>query len=248
MDAVISSELESKQSDLTTAGQGEKPERSGQVEIWTAILSLITSPFSLQRTASGLIAQATKRWGISAGAINTAIGILAGLLALYGSYLALPQGPAMTVSAGKDLTVSYHPQNELIKLLFNVQAEEFGSKPNQILAAKAWIEQPLTPRRPLQIGAPQFEENSLRTYEPWIPNGPTPRNMQCSFCFRLDGNSREAFQSVGFRRLIVEFKDKSGDDHRVTFCFNIDKDHLLTSEEKEFQYISEDVMCPEYSF
>ena len=113
---------------------------------------------------------------------------------------------------------------------------------------KAWIEQALTSRVLLNISRPEFEENESRKYQPVIPAGPSPRNMRCSIAFRLDERSREIFQSVGLRRLVVEFKGKDNQMHQVPFCFNIEDegiDRLFNSPDKQFRYISEDPLCPD---
>lgn len=249
MSAAISPEIDGRQSGLTGVGQNTKPAPSARVKTWTAMLSLITPPFTFQRVVSAFTEEdgGVRIGRIDGGFIKTTLAILTGLITLYGAYKMLPTPPTMAVSAGKDLTVSYYPQKKLVRLVFNVRAEEFGSKPNQIRTAKAWVEQPLTPRHPLHIGEPEFEENNSRIYEPIIPAGPSPKNMQCSICVRLDDSSRAAFETVGLRRLMVEFKDKAGQAHRVTFCFNIENDQLLTSEEKKFQYFNEDMLCPDQS-
>jgi len=177
------------------------------------------------------------------------VGLVAGLLGIPPGIVKLVECISpyeLELSAGKDLTITYRPKNELIECVFNVRAEEFGTRPNQILSAKAWVEA-FASRLVLDISRPEFVENEARKYQPIIPNGPNPKNMQCTIVCRLDDRSREVFQTMGLRRLVVEFKGKDNQIHQVTFCFNIEDigiDRLFNSMEKQFRYISEDPLCP----
>lgn len=246
MSAAVSQENQSNEADLNGLGKNENTGQVTWIKKWTALLGLFTTQ-PAESGVTGSTAQA--RWAmrplVNGAFIKTVLSILTGLVTLYSSIMMLSPAHEMMVSAGKDLTISYHPQQNLVKAVFNVRASEFGSKLNQILSATAWLEQPPTSKVLLHISSPVFEENELRTYLPVIPNGAQPKNMQCSICIRLTDSSREVFQSVGLRRLIVEFKDRASHNHRVSFCFSIGDDQLLSSQEKQFQYISEDVMCPD---
>jgi hypothetical protein len=190
-----------------------------------------------------VFARWVKSWKAILGLISALIAIPPGFIGLVG----LLDPHDLEISAGKDLTISYQPQQGLIKLVFNVQAEEFGSKANQIFSAEAWVEQPSPAKVFLPITRPEFEENQARKYQPVIPAGPSPKNLQCSIAFKLDDDSREAFQSSGFRRFVVEFKAKDNRSHRVSFCFNIEDagiDQLFNKKERQFTYLSEDPLCP----
>jgi hypothetical protein len=246
MSAAFPHQNESKQSDLTAPGQPERPVQAGWARRWTAVLGVITAPFTSRRGVLGSTGQAG--WATRLTAIVGLVVALLGIPEGVAKLLEFVHPYELEISAGKDLTISYRPQQEVVEFVFNVQAEEFGSKPNQIVSARAWIEQALTSRVLLNISRPQFEENALRKYEPVIPAGPSPRNLQCSIAFRLDDRSREVFQSVGLRRLVIEFKGKDNQMHQVPFCFNIEDvgiDRLFNSPEKQFRYISEDPLCPD---
>lgn len=245
MSAAFSHENESTQPDVTGVGQRENPSQARWPAMLTALLGVIAAPFTPRRVVEGSSEQA--------GWVAKLKGIIAVVIALLGIPTAVTKlvdglGTNMLeISAGKDLEISYVPEQQLVKLVFNVSAEEFGTKCNQILSAKAWIDQGLTSKMILNISNPEFEENALRKYQPVIPNGPNPRNMQCTITFRLDDPSREVFQNVGLRRLVVEFKGKDNGRHQVPFCFNIEDEgiqRLFKSQEMKFRYISEDPLCP----
>lgn len=242
MSAALSQENESKQPDPT----GIAPVEPEDVEsVKSTMLSVVATPFTAFRR---LLRSAAHPGSIKRS--TTIVGLVAALLAIPPGIMKLMEcfnQYEMEVSAGKDLTITYNPQHQLVEFVFNVRAEEFGAKPNQILSAKAWVEQTLTSRLLLNIFPPAFEENEKRKYQPIIPNGPNPKNMRCSIVFRLDDRSREVFQSVGLCRLVIEFKGRDNQMHQVPFCFNIEPvgiDLLFNSTEKQARYISEDPLCP----
>lgn len=245
MSAVFPHQNQSKQSDVTGPGEAQTQRQTGWAKNWTAALGVITAPFTPKRKVMGSTEQVG--W---AGRLTALVGLVVALLAVPPGVTKLAElfwPYQLEISAGKDLEISYVPKQELVKFVFNVQAEEFGSKANQILSARAWIEQALTSKVLLNISQPAFEENEARKYQPVIPAGPSPRNMRCSIAFRLDDRSRETFQSVGLRRLVIEFKGKDNQMHQVPFCFNIEDegiDRLFNSPERQFRYISEDPLCP----
>lgn len=246
MSAALPQQHDSKQTDLTALGQSERPVRARWIDRWASLWSVIIAPFTPGRAAAGSTGQVG--W---ATRLTAVVGLVAALLGIppgFQKLVELVRPYELEISAGKDLTISYRPQQQVVECVFNVRAEEFGSKANQILSAKAWIEQALTSRVLLNISRPEFEENESRKYQPVIPAGPSPRNMRCSIAFRLDERSREIFQSVGLRRLVVEFKGKDNQMHQVPFCFNIEDegiDRLFNSPDKQFRYISEDPLCPD---
>lgn len=243
MSAAFPNQDESKQPDLTGLGGSQRPVQAGRFKRWAAVL--LAAPLASLRAVMG----STGQVGL-ATRLTTIVGLVAALLGLPPAVAKLLElGPKyeLEISAGKDLTILYRPKQEVVEFEFNVQAEEFGSKPNQILSAKAWIEQALTSKVLLNISPPQFQEDEKRKYQPVIPAGPSPRNMRCTINFPLDDRSREVFQSVGLRRLVVEFKGKDSQIHQVPFCFNIEDvgiDRLFNSPENQFRYISEDPLCP----
>jgi hypothetical protein len=243
MSAASSQENESKQPDPIGIAPIQKPEDFESVK--PTMLGVAGTPFAAFRRLL--------RFAAHPGAIKrstTIVGLVAALLAIPTGIMKMVEcfNPyEMELSAGKDLTITYRPQRELVEFVFNVRAEEFGAKPNQILSATAWVEQAVTSRLLLNIFPPAFEENEARKYQPIIPNGPNPKNMRCSIVFRLDDCSREVFQSVGLCRLVVEFKARDNQMHQVPFCFNIEQvgiDLLFNSTEKQARYISEDPLCP----
>lgn len=243
MSAAFSDQTERKQLDATGLGQPASVEQAGWFKRWAALMSVITAPF----TRGPGTAATGKGW---LSTLAPGAGLLVALLGIppaVAKLVELARPYDLEISAGKDLMISYRPQQEMIEFIFNVRAEEFGSKANQILSAKAWIEQALTSKVLLNISRPEFQEDESRKYQPVIPNGPSPRNMRCSIVFRLDDHSREVFQNVGLRRLVVEFKGKDSQTHQVPFCFNIEDEgiqRLFNSPEMKFRYISEDPLCP----
>jgi len=243
MSAASFRENESKQPDPNGIAPVQNPEDVEPVK--PTMLKVAANPFTPLQTLFRFASQPgwAKKSTMIVGLVAALLGIPTGIMKMVECF----NPYEMELSAGKDLTITYRPQRELVEFVFNVRAEEFGAKPNQILSAKAWVEQTVTSRLLLNIFPPAFEENEARKYQPIIPNGPNPKNMRCSIVFRLDDRSREVFQSVGLCRLVVEFKARDNQMHQVPFCFNIEPvgiDLLFNSTEKQARYISEDPLCP----
>ena len=242
MSAVHSQRDETKETELI--GISEKAGQLGSARRWTTMLSVIEAPLTALRKVLGQSAQVggVARLTTIIGLVAALIGIPPGISKLVDCFS--PYN--LEVSAGKELTITYNPRREVVEVLFNVRAEEFGAKANQILSANAWVEQAHNGKLILNTSRPEFEENQNVKYQPIIPNGANPKNMSCSIVFRLDDRSREVFQCAGLHRLVVEFKGKDRQVHQVPFCFYIEEsgiELLFNSEKKECRYISEDPMC-----
>lgn len=240
MSAALSDQNESKQQDLTGVGQDNKAGQVALIKGWRTMLSTATALFA----QPGAITGTTEPFGWAKKGtvvVSLAVALLGGFTK-FSDYIKTDRTAYnLEVPVGQ-LTMSYRPEHEQIRLMLDFKATETGLKNNEILPGKAWVKAPslISGSDTASSADISLFEGAFRLPKAVIVRGAEPREMKCFIDFHLDDNTREVFQTSGLHRLVVELKCKDK-ICQLTFCFELNDsaiDGLLNS--KEIRYLTQD--------
>lgn len=243
MSAALSQENENREPTLAGPELGEKETSGIESPPTTGYAGAVLS-FARQ-IISGLTGQDgwAKRFTVILSLVVALLGVPGGLLKLNEWFNSVHNPHNLEVLLG-DLTITYLPKHEQLKLAINFKAKENGLKNNSILAAKARVESlSLSSILASALGSQTYLlDGGFQAKKPVIVAGDEPRELQCCVVFRLDNHVRELFENVGPRCLVVDLVCEN-QTCPLSFSFELNDDaikELFNPEAGLINYLTED--------